>query len=490
MRESKQDLAREQYLKRALSIIVRNSQFDGVSACALDILCNIGVLYMQGMFAQVHAYAEHATRTRPNMNDVGRALEERNVSIPQLSGYLDKELDACAESGVTSVICRLNQQARALDGSGLSTGRMADDSSRMFFDDDAETILRKVVQYHVKAAEERAENERQKEQALKAAFQETEVAAFSRVQQSLETERSVAVDKEKQEQRKVRIDASSYAFQDSDADDDSDKDAEGEEDGDFEAPAVDITRITETLSFVNPTQHVAEGVMDKSASTAGKVRPLNDTDAPMLSDSLTTADHQHGPNPEHQQIDQSKETDGNNVRNEDAELLAKHRVHEVERVLLSSSTLPSYIPQHCPPFPSPHTYKRTPVFPKREQDFFRTRMHKAEQSRQAEENLQRLISGLHMDQVKLLSGGNQSVKRQKVSAIENIDEAENAAVDIAASKTVVPGAKRMLQSSSTDDDYQSKHNACKLVQELFPPANFRNVNKRTQLASFINWTAH
>ncbi|KAJ2513839.1 hypothetical protein GGI11_004279 [Coemansia sp. RSA 2049] len=173
------------------------------------------------------------------------------------------------------------------------------------------------------------------------------MAAFSRAQQSLETEVSVAVDKKKQKQRKVRIDASSYAFQDSDADDDSDKDAEGEEDGDFEAPAVDITRITETLSFVNPTPHVAEGVMDKRASTAGKV-----------------------------------------------------------------------------------------------------------------------------------------------SAIENIDEAENTAVDIAASKTVVPGAKRMLQSSSTDDNYQSKHNACKLVQELFPPANFRNVNKRTQLASFINWTAH
>ncbi|KAJ2655593.1 transcription initiation factor TFIID subunit 8 [Coemansia sp. RSA 1200] len=489
MRESKQDLAREQYLKRALSIIVRNAQFDGVSACALDILCNIGVLYMQGMFAQVHAYAEHATRTRPNMNDVGRALEERTVSISQLNSYLDKELDACAESGVTSVICRLNQQARALDGSDLLMGCMADDSSRMFFDDNAEAILRKVVEYRVKAAEERAENDRQKEQALRATFQETEMAAFSGAQQSLEAERNVAVDKEKQEQRKVRIDASSYAFQDSD-DDDSDKDAEGEEDGDFEAPAVDITRITETLSFVNPTSHVAERAMDKSASTAGKVQSLHGADAPMLSSSLATADHIDDPSPEHQQMEQSKATNGNNVRNGDAELLAKHQVHEVERVLLSSSTLPPYIPQHCPPFPSPHTYKRTPVFPKREQDFFRTRMHKAEQSRQAEENLQRLISGPHMDQVKLLPGGNQSVKKQKVSAIENIDEAESAAVDIKASKAVMPGAKRMLQSSGTNDNYQSKHNACKVVQELFPPANFRNVNKRTQLASFINWTAH
>ncbi|KAJ2684211.1 hypothetical protein H4R19_006914, partial [Coemansia spiralis] len=111
-------------------------------------------------------------------------------------------------------------------------------------------------------------------------------------------------------------------------------------------------------------------------------------------------------------------------------------------VLLPSLSLPDYIPPHCPLFPSPHTYRQTPVFPKREQDFFRTRMHKAEQSRQAEENLQRLISGPHAEW-------------------------------------------DASQDSPAGPSTHANHHPHKRIRHLFPPPNFRMVQKRTRLADTV-----
>ncbi|KAJ1937887.1 hypothetical protein FBU59_004617, partial [Linderina macrospora] len=118
---------------------------------------------------------------------------------------------------------------------------------------------------------------------------------------------------------------------------------------------------------------------------------------------------------------------------------------EIDRLLLPAATLPAYIPKQCPVFPSPHTYKRTAVFPKREQDVFVTRMHKAEQSRQAEENLQRLVT-------------------QSAVALEQQQQQE----------------QKQLAPSKKDRKAQG---ARQRIQDLFPPANFRHVDKRARLSS-------
>ncbi|KAJ1766085.1 hypothetical protein IW140_006306 [Coemansia sp. RSA 1813] len=388
------------------------------------------------MFAQVHAYAEHATRTRPNMNDVGRALEERNISTSQLNSYFNSESAACTDPAVASAVFQLNQQARALDIGGLPPAHMTINEASVFFDDAAESMLRKLVESRVKTEEERAERELQKEQARKIASQAN--MASSRPQHGPDTDGSMSIDKRVPGQRRVRINVDSYTDQESDAEeaigniggDEIDDDVEGEEDADFEAPVVNIAHISEA----------SDAMLGDNDSTRESVQPEQQT-------------------PEDESNVQGKEV---------VELPAKQRVYEVERVLLPSSALPPYIPSHCPPFPSPHTYKRTPVFPKREQDFFRNRVHKAEQSRQAEENLQRLISDPHVDQNKILPS-------------ESMD------VDTEMSQTEVSSSSsRALQPSPADTSRQSKHNARKMIQNIFPPANFRNMHKRTQLTSFMN----
>ncbi|KAJ2452906.1 hypothetical protein EV183_002575 [Coemansia sp. RSA 2336] len=342
MSTSESENKRQQCMKRALSVILRGSQFDTITASSLDILCTVGILYMQNMFSHVHAYAEHATRTRPNMNDVARALEERMTSVPQLEAYYQKE----------------KQTISAVKSQGVFSDSTADNSTEQapFTDTRAEELLCKLVEFH------KARVEKQKAQDLS--------------------------------------DSAMY---------------DDEDDEDFEAPEL--------------------GGMPTEESSAKANATHNSEDEPQVADQkLESADEQAGPKQE---------------ASADA----------IEKMLLPSSVLPDYIPVQCPPFPSPHTYKQTPVFPKREQDFFRTRMHKAEQSRQAEENLQRLISGPQFDRNTLISAANDG-------------SANGSPVETA-------------QAMPVDPQAAAKRNARKRILQLFPPANFRDISKRSRLAEYI-----
>ncbi|KAJ2459844.1 transcription initiation factor TFIID subunit 8, partial [Coemansia sp. RSA 2424] len=155
---------RQQHLKRALSILVRSSEFDAVTACSLDVLCNVGILYMQSMFAQVHAYAEHATRTRPNLNDVGRALEERNVSVAQIDAYYHSEAEMRLDPPINAAVDVLRRRADLLSVDGPTAACVVGES-KLFFDSKAEDLLRRLVASHKSSVEE----QRCKEQAIRSA---------------------------------------------------------------------------------------------------------------------------------------------------------------------------------------------------------------------------------------------------------------------------------------------------------------------------------
>ncbi|KAJ2747811.1 transcription initiation factor TFIID subunit 8 [Coemansia sp. BCRC 34301] len=429
MADSNFNHIRQQHLKRALSIIVRGSEFEAATACSLDVLCNVSILYMQSMFAQVHAYAEHATRTRPNLNDVGRALEERNVSVAQIDAYYHSEAEIRLEPPINAAVDMLRRRADLL-ASGTPTAACVVGESKLFFDSKAEDLLRRLVASHKSTVEE----QRRKEQAI----QRAEMAAIKQASMRLESAMTL-LDSTTADMRladagadtgianagsRVRRHSSDMMGDeddedDDDDDDDDDEDDEGEEDADFEAPATSTLLTHPSISVEDtdvPPMPLAVEDSDRSRQS-GDVHPPAE------------------PEPGH----------------EDKIKSAEQPVDDMERLLLPSLVLPEHIPTQCPPFPSPHTYKQTPVLPEREQDFFRNRVHKAEQSRQAEENLQRLINGPRRDHSKSPTNSDDDVHALAVAA----------------------------------DGAQSKHVARKRLEKLFPPANFRSTYKRTRLAGYI-----
>ncbi|KAJ2848069.1 hypothetical protein IWW36_003514 [Coemansia brasiliensis] len=320
------------------------------------------------MFSHVHAYAEHATRTRPNMNDVARALEERMVSVSELDSYYQKE--------------KQNQSTvKPQDIFGNNAVDKIRDQTP-FTDTRAEELLCKLVEYH------KARIEKQKTTPVPEA---EETLSYSHAHPTTDS-----------------------AMLDDDEDDE-----------DFEAPELGDISMEDPSNKANDTSETHD--LENEPQAIGQ----------------------------HTKASTSKE-----YPNEQAELTTKQvPADAIESMLLPSPTLPDYIPAQCPPFPSPHTYKQTPVYPKREQDFFRTRMHKAEQSRQAEENLQRLISGPQFDRNTLINSTNNS----------SVDES-----------TVGTAQATLVGQQAT-----TQRHARKRLLQLFPPANFTDISKRSRFAEFI-----
>ncbi|KAJ2807372.1 transcription initiation factor TFIID subunit 8 [Coemansia guatemalensis] len=436
MSGSASDAARQQLMRRALSVVLQNTDFDAVSANALDILCTVSILYIQNMLSQVHAYAEHATRTRPNMNDVGRALEERSVTAAQLDAYYHDEMGARQQPSVATAIDQLHRQATALTDYEQPGMIRASSRSGVFFGNTAEDLLRKLVEYHKDRrallsmgvrGEDRSGGQRGDVDDSDA------MAARSTLESTQYTNPGKNVEGNGKDDR-VTMGSN------------DDEDDDGEEDADFEAPDVSSIHL-----------HYSEATARGDAETI---------QSPQVLDGEEQAPGNRASDEEAIPADSAVLDDGpppgagralGSVRPS----TSPQPKDPIEDILLPPSILPEHIPPQCPLFPSPHTYRQTPVFPKREQDFFRTRMHKAEQSRQAEENLQRLISGPYV------AGGAVAVDSSSIPDTASGSE-QHGSDDI-------PG----------NQDAQFGHRAHKRIMHLFPPANFRDVRKRTRLADFI-----
>ncbi|KAI8320481.1 hypothetical protein GQ54DRAFT_263466 [Martensiomyces pterosporus] len=435
MHENDLDKIRQQYLRRAISIIVRSSDYDAATAYSLDILCDVGILYMQSVFSQVHAYAEHATRTRPNMNDVGRALEQRHVSASQLDAYYQSEMEARTQPQILTAVDDLQKQAARLSATEAAASAQQNSESGVFFANSAETLLRKLVDHHKSTAAAQRSRERQTHAA---------VANHS----SVNMRTSSAAGSSTRANRHSAGEIGGNINGDNDDDGNDDDDDEAEEDADFEAPEASFLHLQPSAPADSNTSIASERRLQPSKNE-GQEQQQQQHSVAADRDSAAVDALQ----PEHA-----------------ADTAIAEQDDELERVLLPPPTLPEYIPAQCPLFPSPHTYKQTPVFPKREQDLFRTRIHKAEQSRQAEENLQRLISGAHINPC--LPGSADSISPP--SPAERAD------------CTAGAEAKAAEQKETAAASVGGKHSSARQrIQSLFPPANFRNAHKRARLTSFI-----
>ncbi|KAJ2725721.1 hypothetical protein GGI07_001089 [Coemansia sp. Benny D115] len=250
--------------------------------------------------------------------------------------------------------------------------------------------------------------------------------------------------------------------------DDEEEEDEEDEDADFEAPEASIARAqsisasaetTDAAAAANPTEQ--QTTASNQANTAATATSTSTSGSKSLPD---TPDNNRA-------TATSAEASGTGNDNGSQPL-----DDEVEQLLLPTAALPEYIPTQCPAFPSPHSYKRTAVYPKREQDFFRNRMHKAEQSRQAEENLQRLISG------PLVESSETTAAKDKESGVA-MDNAGGGSESKPTQSTTASGSTNA--DESVEQSMNNGKQARKRIQQLFPPANFRNVDKRTRLTSFI-----
>ncbi|KAJ2162749.1 hypothetical protein GGF46_000474 [Coemansia sp. RSA 552] len=391
------DSVREKHLRRALSILLRTAKFDAATSNSLDLLCSVAVLYMQNMFSHVHTYAEHATRTRPNMNDVGRALEERAVSTKQLYEYYQREKDARSQPPIDAAVAQLHNQASILDVSDIEAAH-SQNSTAAFSDRRAEDLLCRLVGFSKEREDARRAEKHKAQEGGEA--QDMGSTAGSGLR-----------------------DGDRHGYTAAGAAGGGDIDAD-EDDAEFEAPDM------------GGMHSLFDGPRGPDAA------PDTEEDTQRADSASEQAD---------EPADQQQEAPDNEA--ETSQMLPPPDA--IETMLLPLAKLPEHIPAQFPPFPSPHTYRQTPVYPKREQDFFRTRMHKAEQSRQAEENLQRLISRSHAHQ----------------SGQAEPSAGGDAQADVHSSKGL----------SSSDDGLSAQ----KRILDLFPPANFRDAPKRTRLADLI-----
>ncbi|PIA17775.1 hypothetical protein COEREDRAFT_91513 [Coemansia reversa NRRL 1564] len=436
MSGSASDAARQQLMRRALSIVLQSTDFDAVSASSLDILCTVSILHIQNMLSQVHAYAEHATRTRPNMNDVGRALEERSVTVSQLDAYYHGEMVASQQPTIASAIDLLRRQATALTDHEQPNMIYAGSRSGVFFGNTSEDLLRKLVKYHKDDRKQLStgvhREDRHGNQSVDRDHSDT-MATQLTLASTEYTSSSMSADANSKGDR--------IAVGSNDDDDD-----DGEEDADFEAPDISSMHLHYSEATVLGGAEEVQGPQVLNGETEASGSRALDEEAIPADDAV-----QGDGFPPGSEIGQGSARPPTTPQPKDA----------IEIMLLPPPILPEHIPSQCPLFPSPHTYRQTPVFPKREQDFFRTRMHKAEQSRQAEENLQRLISGPYV--------------AEDTGALDATQPPD----------TTSESGDRGSDNIASNQDAQLGHRAQKRIMHLFPPANFRHVRKRTRLADFI-----
>ncbi|KAJ1718304.1 hypothetical protein LPJ61_006705 [Coemansia biformis] len=102
-------------------------------------------------------------------------------------------------------------------------------------------------------------------------------------------------------------------------------------------------------------------------------------------------------------------------------------------------------------------------------------MHKAEQSRQAEENLQRLISGPHTEW---------GAAKDDVSSPPPQDPGATSGA-AAAEGPAATESPPAIEGPAVTSDVHAKHHAHQRVTRLFPPPNYRVAGKRARLADFI-----
>ncbi|KAG9295924.1 hypothetical protein G9A89_006663 [Geosiphon pyriformis] len=81
--------------RRVGAFITRDIGFDGISMQAYDVLGDIVSNYFDQLARATHTFAESGRRSKPNLNDVDKAMTEMGITTGALEGYIESFNSKC-----------------------------------------------------------------------------------------------------------------------------------------------------------------------------------------------------------------------------------------------------------------------------------------------------------------------------------------------------------------------------------------------------------
>ncbi|KAJ1656974.1 hypothetical protein IWQ61_003541 [Dispira simplex] len=137
----------QQLLQKVVVLVCRQVGFEAIQPLALHALVEILELYLQDLFVHVHSFAEIASRTRPNLNDVALLLTHSRVTV--------KDLVHVAQSTSSKERRRLGALS---NNTGAAEGVGGEDpESATFFDNRPECLLKVLLTWPAKPSPNESE---------------------------------------------------------------------------------------------------------------------------------------------------------------------------------------------------------------------------------------------------------------------------------------------------------------------------------------------
>ncbi|KAI8368579.1 hypothetical protein EDC96DRAFT_574090 [Choanephora cucurbitarum] len=90
-KESQHDAFISEANEKIVSIIAKETGFEGVQKPALESFANALSSYFERVFTKAHRLAELGNRTRPNIYDMARSLEAQGLDLNTFQQFLDHQ---------------------------------------------------------------------------------------------------------------------------------------------------------------------------------------------------------------------------------------------------------------------------------------------------------------------------------------------------------------------------------------------------------------
>lgn len=79
--------------EKVVSIVAKETGFQGMQSQALDSMANLLGSYIEKMLTSAHLYAELGNRAKPNIHDIRRSLEDTGIELNTFQNYLKTKLN-------------------------------------------------------------------------------------------------------------------------------------------------------------------------------------------------------------------------------------------------------------------------------------------------------------------------------------------------------------------------------------------------------------